>query len=49
MIASQLIRSLVPLLLAAFTGGDSAESCSCFNSCMWGISASHVFSGGFWV
>lgn len=48
MIASQLIRSLVPLLLAVFTVGGSAESCDCFDSSMSDISASNVLSGGFW-
>jgi hypothetical protein len=48
MIVSQLIRALVPLLLAAFTVGDSAESCDCFDGSMPGISASNVLSGGFW-
>lgn len=49
MIASQLIRYLVPLLMAAFTVGDSAESCQWFNGSMSGSSsASHVLGGGFW-
>lgn len=49
MIASQMIRSLVPLLLAVFEIGDSAEACDCFNSSMSGISTSHVLSSGFWM
>jgi hypothetical protein len=49
MIASQLIRSLVPWLLALFAVGEFAEACDCLQSSLPGASTSDVPSNDFWM